>query len=157
MNKLYTYTFYLLVMALTISCSKFQPLEYKGYSGFQIENEGNNPKISTTVHLYNPNGWSGKLQEMSMDVELGNKKIGSIGLEEPVKMPRRKSFSLPFSMTTSYSILTDAATGNLLDVISGKAVPYNLEGTITLKKFLIFKRTYAVVYADSISLRDLKF
>jgi hypothetical protein len=139
------------------ACSKFQPLEYKGYSGFQISNENNSPRISTSVQLYNPNKWGGKLKEMDLDVELGNKNIGSINLDEPVKMPRKGMFSLPFSITTTYNDLTTAATGSILDAISGKPVPYNLEGTVTLQKWLIFKKTFDVEYTDSIRLKDLKF
>lgn len=139
------------------ACGPILPLQYAGHGAFIIDAETADPTLKTTIQLYNPNKVGGSVRNMDLELSIGDYSLGTVALDEPVRIGKKKACTLPFTLTTTFRKLTQAATSNVGHVLNGNPIPYQLQGELTLRKFLFFRKTYDVYFTDSVKLKELKF
>jgi LEA14-like dessication related protein len=150
-----TILFSLLFIAVLSSCKISDELQYKGFNNFKVSGNMENPSIGVDVTLYNPNPIGVKIKTMNLTVDVNHSQLGTIGLDDPVKLKSKQNFTLPIMMETSMEQLQTLTKPGLQSLLFDKPLAVEISGTITLRKF-IFKKTYDFNYADELNVKDIK-
>lgn len=150
-----TILFSLLFIAVLSSCKISDELQYKGFNNFKLSGDTKNPSVGVDVTLYNPNPIGVKIKTMNLTVDVNHSQLGTIGLDDPVKLKSKQNFTLPIMMETSMDQLQTLTKPGLQSLLFDKPLAFEISGTITLRKF-IFKKTYDFNYADELNVKDIK-
>jgi len=148
----------LLVVCSTLflsSCVSSKNMQYQGFTNFKVNNVANEPTVNVDIKLYNPNFFGGKLKAMEFNVLVDDKIIGSAGIPDPIRIKRKSEFILPVECTTSLDKMGGLLALGLQSYFSSSEVPVGIEGTMTVQKFIFFRRTFAFKYDDKIDIKKI--
>lgn len=107
------------------------------------------------MHLYNPNPIGGTIRNMEIQVIVDNKLLGTAQLDEKVRVKKQSEFTMPVSFTTDIGSLGGILSSGLKAFIGDDSMPVGLTGSITVQKFLIFRKTFSFDYADGLKAREI--
>ncbi|MBC8173351.1 MAG: LEA type 2 family protein [Chitinophagales bacterium] len=147
--------FYAFTMTFLVSCSSIIPLEYRGFQQIKVSESQAEPVINIDMHLHNPNPVGVKIKEMQMHIKVQNQEVGMAGIEDALRIKRRSDFTLPITVQTTYAQLGDVLKNAAGTFLSGKEIPVEVNGTITIKKFIFFKRTYDFIFTENVNASEL--
>jgi LEA14-like dessication related protein len=153
--RVFAIAFTLSLLMLT-SCTTTKPLEYGGYENLRISNVSTDPTVNVDVKLYNPNPVGLNIKAVSMMLEVDDKNIGNIDLDQSVKIKSKQEFTLPFTFSSTLPQVATLSTPALKNFFTGGEVPLKLSGTFTLQKFFLFKRTYDFEYKDNLRMKEIR-
>lgn len=137
------------------SCVSSKDMQYQGFTNFKVNNITYEPKVNVDIKLYNPNFFGGKLKAMEFNVLVDDKIIGSAGIPDPVRIKGKSEFILPVECTTSLDKMGGLLALGLQSYFSSSEVPVGIEGTMTIQKFIFFRRTFAFKYGDEIDIKKI--
>lgn len=133
------------------SCGFQQPV-FKKYEGFDM-GKMDTKTVSFTIKasIYNPNWYALKVKPSSLDVSTSDGKIGTLYLDEKIKMKARKETSLvvPMHIDLEKGIMMKLMSFSLKD-----SIKINLNGDVRGGVFFITKKI-PVEFSRSISPKDL--
>ncbi len=140
---------------LFTSCVSSKDMQYQGFTNFKVNNVTSEPKVNVDIKLYNPNFFGAKLKAMEFNVLVDEKVIGSAGIPDPVRIKRKSEFILPIECATSLDKMGGLLALGLQSYFSNSEVPVGIEGTMTIQKFIFFRRTFAFKYDDEIDIKKI--
>lgn len=138
------------------SCAPSQPLTYNGVENFKISDIKSEPKINVDLKLHNPNPIGFKLKKINLALTVDNRNIGNLDLDKQIRLRGNQDFTLPLTFTTSVSELSQVIKPGIADVFSGKSIPFDFQGQITVQKFIFFRRTFQFDFNDDVNLNKIK-
>ena len=138
------------------SCTVSESLQLKGYDNFKVSNIMSDPKINADITLHNPNKIGATIREMEIALSVDNKEIGIIGFSDKVRIKKRSDFVLPIEFNTSLNQLGGVLSFGLTSFISDKEIPVGLTGSITVQKFIFFRKTFEFNYVDELDVKKIK-
>lgn len=143
----------LLLLGIQVSCAPLRPLEFQSVKELKVENALLAPKVSASLHFFNPNSVGCTVKKFDLDVFINAGRVTSVAVGRQ-RLPANSEFSVPLSATVPYSELLKLLAPGLSSFQEGKKIPLELKGSVTLKKFL-FSKTYPVHYTEQINLKEL--
>ncbi|MFM7682544.1 MAG: LEA type 2 family protein [Bacteroidota bacterium] len=139
------------IVVLLASCSFQQPV-FKKYEGFDM-GKMDTKTVSFTIKasIYNPNWYALKVKPSSLDVSTSDGKLGTLYLDEKVKMKGRKETSIeaPMHIDLEKGIMMKLMSFSLKD-----SVKINLKGDVRGGVFFITKKI-PMEFSRSVSPKDL--
>ena len=154
--KLSQVIFLLITLVLFASCTVSESLQLKGYDNFKVTNIMSEPQINADITLYNPNKIGATIREMNIALSVDNKEIGVLGFDDKVRIKKRSDFVLPIEFNTSLNQLGGVLSFGLTSFISDKEIPVGLTGSITVQKFIFFRKTFEFNYVDALDVKKIK-
>lgn len=155
LKKIKLFSLFSFAATFFISCSSAIPLQYKNLENVKIQKNNEEPSVLLDVQLYNPNPIGIKLKELNAAVAVDGKTVGNAAIENALRIKRKSEFVLPIVCETSYTQLGELLKNSAGLFLSGKEIPVSLSGTITIKKFIFFKRTYSFSYQENVKASEL--
>lgn len=138
------------------SCTVSQPLQFKGYENFELSNVTSEPKINADIKLFNPNPVGAIIREMNITLSVDNKTMGVVGFDNKVRIKKRSDFTLPIEFSTSLDQLGGVLSFGLQSFLSDEKIPVGIAGTLTIQKFIFFRKTFAFNYLDELDVKKIK-
>ncbi len=146
----------LITVFLLSSCTVTESLQFKGYDNFKVSDIMSKPKINADITLYNPNKIGATIREMEIALSVDNKEIGVVGFSDKVRIKKKSDFVLPIEFNTSLNQLGGVLSFGLTSFISDKEIPVGLTGSITVQKFIFFRKTFEFNYVDALDVKKIK-
>lgn len=140
---------------LCASCASTQELQYKGFDDFTVTNILKEPKVQMDLNLYNPNPIGGTIRNMEINIAVDQKTLGSVSLDDKVRIKKQAAFTMPISFTTSVSEMGGILSAGLKSFVGQDEMPLGISGEITIQKFLVFRKTFSFEYKDGIDIHDI--
>lgn len=84
--------------------------------------------ISANAKFYNPNDQSIKLKQVVIDLEVDDRKVGSIDQEIKLKIPAKDYFSVP--LNAAFNIRDIGLLNGIISVLGGKPVRVRYKGYV---------------------------
>jgi len=140
MTKL-KYIFLLLCPILLQSCVTIQPPVFKQADHLAISNNLNSPEVTFDMVFQNPNNFGLTLKKIETTATVDNGTAFTYKTEEPIRINSNSEFTIPVRISMPVNDLMKALPSALNLLLGSQQVPFQLSGTITLKKFL-FKKTF---------------
>ncbi len=144
------------IMLICSSCTVTNALQFKGYDNFVVSDIATKPRINADITLHNPNKVGATIREMNIALAVDNKEIGLIGFDDKVHIKRNADFVLPIEFTSSLDQLGGVLSFGLKSFISDEKIPVGLSGTITVQKFIFFRKTFSFDYTDALDIKKIK-
>jgi LEA14-like dessication related protein len=139
------------IVVLLASCSFQQPV-FKKYEGFDM-GKMDTKTVSFTVKasIYNPNWYALKVKPSSVEISTSEGKLGTLHLDEKIKMKGRKETSIvaPMHIDLEKGIMMKLMSFSLKD-----SVKINLKGDVRGGVFFITKKI-PMEFSRSVSPKDL--
>lgn len=135
-------------------CATQEPA-YKGIDHFTVSNVLKEPRVDMDMHLYNPNPIGGTIRALEVQVIVDNKVLGTAQLDEKVRVRKQSEFTMPVSFTTDIGSMGSILSSGLKAFIGDDTMPVGLTGSITVQKFLIFRKTFSFDYSDGLKAREI--
>ena len=135
------------------SCSSLKPIEFRAVENFNVSKLSLNPQISADAKFFNPNPVGAKLKNLKADIFIRNDSLTSIFLPKVAKASAGKEFSIPFSASISVLELAQMIPSEILNFKSGAALPVEVRGSVTVKKF-IFSKTFPFQFSETIDTKQ---
>jgi len=146
----------LITVFLLSSCTLTESLQFKGYDNFKVSDIMSEPKINADITLHNPNKIGATIREMEIALSVDNKEIGIVGFSDKVRIKKKSDFVLPIEFNTSLNQLGGVLSFGLTSFISDKEIPVGLTGSITVQKFIFFRKTFEFNYVDALDVKKIK-
>lgn len=148
--------FYLFFLSLFFfSCITVKTPEIRSVESLKLQLQQKDPSVEALLVLYNPNPWGLKLKNLQATIKLNQQTLGIASLRQSIRIRRRSDVFVPVQIYVSDSDLLSALPSGLALLLGNSALPAELDGTFTLKKF-IFKKTYPFKLRESIDRKRLK-
>ncbi|MFI5170735.1 MAG: LEA type 2 family protein [Chitinophagales bacterium] len=144
-----------IVAIIFSSCTVSQPLQFKGYENFEVTNITSDPKINADIKLHNPNPVGATIREMNITLSIDDKTMGMLGFDDKVRIKKKADFTLPVEFSTSLDQLGGVLSFGLKSFLSDEKIPVGITGTLTVQKFIFFRKTFAFDYTDEIDLKKV--
>ena len=145
-----------ITVLLLSSCTVTESLQFKGYDNFKVSDIMSEPKINADITLHNPNKIGATIREMNIALSVDNKEIGVVGFSDKVRIKKKSDFVLPIEFNTSLNQLGGVLSFGLTSFISDKEIPVGLAGSITVQKFIFFRKTFEFNYVDELDVKKIK-
>lgn len=136
-------------------CASTKSFEYKGVNNFAIADVFDEPKVAMDLNLHNPNPFGVTIRNFDLGIDVSGKPLGIMSIEDKVRIKRRSDFVMPVQFSTDIGSLGGILASGLTAFAGDDAMPVGLHGTITLQKFIFFRRTYAFDYQDDLRAKDI--
>lgn len=143
------------IVAIALSSCATQEVAYKNIDNFTVSNVFDTPQVTMDMHLHNPNPIGGTLRNMELTVMLNNKPLGSVQIDDKVRIKRQSDFTVPVTFTTSIGQMGGILSSGISAYFGNDSMPVGLTGSITVQKFLIFRKTFAFDYSDGIKPKEI--
>jgi len=119
------------IFALAIfaaSCTSYKDVEFKGTENFQLGKlDGKKISISFDAKLNNQNAYTIKIKPSDLDVYIDNVQVGTVHLDEKVKIKRKSEALVEIPLTVE---LGPGALINLSMIMLKKTVNVRLTGDV---------------------------
>ena len=126
-----SFSIYLVLTILLISCSTPKELEYRETRNFSVDKLGFSAStIKTDLVLFNPNSFGLQLNKFDLDVFIDNNYLGHTTEDKLVSIPRRAEFTVPVKMEVDMKNLVT----NGINALFSKQVSLKVVGTIRVEK-----------------------
>jgi LEA14-like dessication related protein len=139
--KSMTKIFYFIIVLFCTSCLTRKNIDFKSIENVTYKSENNSPVIQFDLKIHNPNNWGLRITDVSTNVSVENKLIGSTLLPKTIKIAGNSDILIPMQLNLSMAdLLTFLPQG--LSLFTGNKTTVNtaVDGRITLKKFIFRKR-----------------
>jgi LEA14-like dessication related protein len=133
------------------SCS-FQQPAFKKYEGFDMGKiDAKQVSFAIKVSIYNPNWYALKVKPSSLDISTSDGKIGTLYLDEQIKIKGKKETSIvaPMHVDLEKGIMMKLMSFGLRD-----SIKINLKGDVRGGVFFITKK-FPMDFSRSVSPKDL--
>lgn len=154
--KFHNRLLYLSIAILLTSCSVSEPLQLKGYDNFVVSNIMSDPQINADLTLHNPNKIGATIREMEINLSVDKQELGTIVFEDKVRIKKQADFVLPIQLNTTFKQLGGVLSFGLTSFISDTDIPVGLAGSITVQKFIFFRKTFEFNYTDKLDVKKIK-
>ncbi|HNV98771.1 MAG TPA: LEA type 2 family protein [Chitinophagales bacterium] len=141
-------------LLLLSACATQEPA-YKGLNNFTVSNLFEEPRVDMDLNLYNPNPIGGTIRSMEIQIKVDNKVVGSAQLDEKVRMKKQSDFTMPISLTTDIGSLGGIVASGLKSYMGDGQMQVGMSGSITVQKFIVFRKTFAFDYSDGLKAKDI--
>jgi LEA14-like dessication related protein len=136
------------------ACAPLKPVEFRSVTNLKVENALLAPHVTADLNFFNPNSVGATIKDFQIDVALSQTPLTTVSFQKQ-KLPSNSEFSLPLNTSISYTQLIKFIPLGLSSFQSGKDIPVDLKGNITIKKFL-YKKTFPFEYHDKINMKDIQ-
>jgi LEA14-like dessication related protein len=143
------------ICSLCFSCASLKPIEFRSVENFSISTVKSTPELGFDMKFYNPNRVGAKLKDFNVAFGLNDIEIGNVHLTEVSHAGAKSEFSIPVSINTSITQLAQFLPSGIQLFTEGKTIPFSLNGTITVKKF-IFHKTFPFNVNEAINTKQIK-
>ena len=132
---------YVFIIVVFSSCLTRKNIDFKSIENVTYVSENNSPTIKFDLKIHNPNNWGLRIKDVSTNVSLENKLIGSTLLPKSIRIARNSDILIPMQLNLSLAdLLTFLPQGLSLFTGNKTTVNTSVDGSITLKKFIFRKR-----------------
>jgi len=145
----------LLIVSFCFSCSSLKPIEFRSVENFSVSAVSSTPEIGFDMKFYNPNPVGAKLKDFNVSFGLNDVEIADVHLTEVSHANAKSEFSIPVSVNTSITKLAQFLPSGIQLFTEGKTIPFSLNGTVTVKKF-IFHKTFPFNVKEAINTKQIK-
>jgi LEA14-like dessication related protein len=145
----------LFFISFCFSCASLKPIEFRSVENFSLSAVSSTPEVGFDMKFYNPNAVGAKLKDFNVAVGLDDIEIGNLHLTEVSHAGAKAEFSIPVSLSTSVSQLAQFLPSGIQLFTEGKTIPFSLNGTVTVKKFL-FHKTFPFNVSEAINTKQIK-
>jgi LEA14-like dessication related protein len=153
-NWFHRFSALLFLTALLPACAPLKPVEFRSVTELKVKDAFTSPAIAANVNFFNPNAFGCTVKKLEADVSLSNTGLTQISFVKQ-RIPSKEEFSLPLNASVSYSQLLKLIPAAVAGVQSGKDIPVDLTGSVTVKKFL-FSKTFPLQVHEKLNLKDLQ-
>lgn len=143
-------------LILFFSACSIVPATFKSITNPSLENISAAPAFKMNVNLYNPNHFGVKLKSYGLNVSVDSVQVATLSQNSAMHIPADTDFSIPVQINIPLSSLIKMIPQGANLFLNDVAIPFHLDGTITIKKF-IFSKTYPVHLIQNVSKKDIKF
>jgi len=144
------------ILLLSASSCKLSVPTFKTVNNLKLERvNALGVKLGADAVFNNPNPVRVKVKDLSVDVILENKLIGTLGEKQDIVIKRKSDFVIPLGIVLKPDGSLFENLKNLLNVIRDKEVDIALVGKIKVK-WLLFTKTVPIQYKQKIKLSALK-
>lgn len=141
--------FFSISVALLLSSCGVKPLELSKINNVNIE-PGNGFEVSVDLTLYNPNNVKLALDDIDIDVYLGDLHLGKLEAPDITVIERKDEFSTNFKVLVKKQNMI-VLGGKILKLVAQNQVEINLKGSIRLEHWLM-KRKIDINHTETIKL-----
>jgi len=141
---------------LFISACSIEPATFKSITNPSLENISSAPAFKMNVNLYNPNHFGVKLKSYDLNVSVDSIRVANLSQDLAMHIPADTDFSIPVKINIPLTSLVKMIPQGADLFLNDVAIPFHLDGTITIKKF-IFSKTYPVHLIQNVSKKDIGF
>ena len=148
--------FSLLLVFLTTACFTYEDVDVKKVEDVRVENllSSDPTKVTFDVRVHNPNGYAIKIKDVDLNLFVGNKDLGKLKLDKPVKFPRKKEAVQSITIVPDKKDILQAAAGAASGAILSGKVKVKIKGRVKGKVMGIGK-WFDVSHTESIPVKDL--
>jgi len=130
---------FIIACAQVFSACKYQEVIVGKPSGLHVEKmDMNSIDLLIDMPVNNPNNFSFSLRKLSLDIYIGDIKLGNVSKVERVKIAARSNEIYPITLT----VVPAELLGNSFKIVSAlskRNVELGVKGKIKLSKFIIAK------------------
>ena len=144
-----------LIESFCFSCSSLKPIEFRSVENFSVSAVSSVPEVGFDMKFYNPNPVGAKLKDFNVTFGLNDIEIGNVHLTEVSHAGAKSEFSIPVSVNISITQFAQFLPTGFQLFTEGKTIPFSLNGTVTVKKF-IFHKTFPFNVKEAINTKQIK-
>ncbi len=141
--------------SVLFSACATQEMSYKGIDNFTVSNVFKEPRVDMDMHLHNPNPIGGTIRNMELQVMVDNKVLGTAQIEDKVRIKRHADFTMPVTFTTDIGSLGGIMASGLKAYVGDDKLNVGLTGSITVQKFVVFRKTFSFDYSDGLRAKEI--
>lgn len=145
---------FICMLSLLASCTALQPLEFRSVSNVYVTSEGA-PQLAFDLNLYNPNTMGAKLKDFNVDVSINGANLATAQLLDVTHAGAKSAFTVPVSVTATLGQMMMLLPSGLELLTSGATIPVHVEGSLTVKKFIV-KKTFPFEADENIDLKKIR-
>lgn len=134
---------------LFLSSCSIKPLEFSKINNVNIE-PGNGFEIAVDLTFYNPNRVKLALDDIDIDVYLGDLYLGKLEAPDVTTIERKGNFSTKFKVKVKKQNML-VLGGKLISLAAKNKVEINLKGSIKLEHWLV-KRKIDINHTETVKL-----
>lgn len=143
-----------LVVFIITSCSSYQDVEFKGTENLKFGKlDGKKISLTFDARLENQNGYTIKIKPSDLDVFIDNVQLGTIHLDEKIKIKRKSESLVEVPLTVE---LGPNALLNIAKIMVKKNVSLRLAGDVKGGVWFLSKKQH-IDETREISTDQLKF
>lgn len=147
---------FVLPLIVFISSCSIEPATFKSITNPSLENISSAPTFKMNVNLFNPNHFGIKLKSYDLNVSVDSVQVATLSQKSAMRIPPDTDFSIPVKIDIPLTSLIKMIPRGTDFFMNDAAIPFHLNGTITLRKF-IFSKTYPVHLIQNVSKKDIGF
>lgn len=144
----------LLLFVVLQAFAPLKPVEFRSVTDLKVKDAFTSPTVTANLNFFNPNSVGCTVKRLEVDVLLSNSELTQLSFVRQ-RIPSGKEFILPLSASVSYSQLLKLIPVGVASFQSGKDIPVDLTGSVTLKKFL-FSKTFPLQVHEELNLKDIQ-
>tara|TARA_B100000900_G_C20175288_1_gene551578 strand:- start:87 stop:542 length:456 start_codon:yes stop_codon:yes gene_type:complete len=126
--------FILFIVSILSSCITYKELEFKEINNFSLSKQSGCNPICIYVDIYNPNNFNIKLQKGNGRLEINEKKVGELHINQKAKL-KSNNVSTVQLMISSTSKNVFKTLFSSIEVLFGKKVNLSIIGYIKAKAY----------------------
>ena len=150
-NRLFKFCCVILVVTLS-SCFSQKEISYKGISNINYRTDKEIPQITFDLIINNPNNWGLKVSDLTTNVTVANRMIGTAIIENPIRIHHHNDVTIPMVLNLSMADIISLLPTGLSLFGQKSSVNTQVEGNLTLKKF-IFKKKYFFNFKQDVQIK----
>jgi hypothetical protein len=121
-----------IILFCTVSCSKPEAPEYRGFRDFSIQNLSlDSALLHAELAFYNPNPFNMELKRGDVNVYLDDRLANHYVLDSTINIPKKDSFFVPLNLKVSPKLLLGSALKMLMN---DAQIKVRLEGSVRVRR-----------------------
>lgn len=150
-SRLFKFCCVILMVSLS-SCFSQKEITYKGISNINYRTDKEIPQITFDLIINNPNNWGLKVSDLTTNVTVANRMIGTAIIEKPIRIHHKNDVTIPMVLNLSMADVISLLPTGLSLFGQKSSVNTQVEGNVTVKKF-IFKRKYLFNFKQDVQIK----
>jgi LEA14-like dessication related protein len=139
-----------LIIALFSSCTFEEDVKFEQIKNVKLAGVSDGRvNLTAEADFYNPNGVSGKLKSIDLEVLLKDKSLARITQTEHFKIAENAQFSIPINVSFAMADIQNGFLENLLVIVSGNKLKLQFKGEIKVSTWG-FTQTVPVNYFEEV-------
>jgi hypothetical protein len=144
----------LLLLVVLQACAPLKPVEFRSVTDLKVKDAFTSPTVTANLNFFNPNSVGCTVKKLEAEVLLSNSELTQLSFARQ-RIPSGKEFILPLSASVSYSQLLKLIPVGVASFRSGRDLPVDITGSVTLKKF-VFSKTFPLEVHEKLNLKDIQ-